>query len=278
MDKKTTQKYYDYTVNLYKVFWHGETRALHYGIWDKDTKTLHEALINTNIKMAEAIGVQKNDHVLDAGCGVGGSLFWLHEKYGVTGEGITISPKQIEKANELAERKGYESFLRFSEQDFTRTHFPEKSFDIVWATESVCHAIRKEDFLKEAYRILKPGGRIVVADGFLERESENQQEQKELENFLRGFALDNLEYSGQFSDKAKEVGFKNIVCTDYTRAILPTAQKMKNMSLWSYPLSKVTSFLRLTPKLVMYNNRTGIDQYNLFRSGVMSYKIFSAKK
>lgn len=278
MDKETTQRYYDYTVNFYKVFWHGETRALHYGIWDQDTTTLHEALLNTNQKMAEAVGIQGKEHVLDAGCGVGGSLLWLKEQYDVTGEGVTISQKQIEKAEELTIRKGYQKDLHFSEQDFTKTNFKDETFDIVWATESVCHAIVKRDFLKEAYRILKPGGRLVVADGFLEREPSNEKEKREFKNFLDGLALDNLSYSKEFLNQIKEVGFREVVVQDYTAAVMPTAKRMKVMCTLGWYFARITTFLGLTPRLIVDNNRAGIDQYYLTRDGVTSYRIFSAKK
>ncbi len=72
MTNEEVARYYDYTIPFYRLFWHKGTKALHYGLWDADTKTLQEALINTNKIVAETGNIQSDSKVLDAGCGVGG--------------------------------------------------------------------------------------------------------------------------------------------------------------------------------------------------------------
>ena len=56
--------------------------GLHYGIWDYTTKTLAEAIINTNRQLAFLGKVSATDKVLDAGCGVGGSAIFLAKYFG----------------------------------------------------------------------------------------------------------------------------------------------------------------------------------------------------
>ncbi len=51
-------------------------------------------------------------------------------------------------------------------QDYTQTSFADETFDHIWALESICCALKKTDFIKEAYRILKKGGGFAIADGF----------------------------------------------------------------------------------------------------------------
>src|SRR2546428_4999839 len=128
--------------------------------------------------MAEQANITQIDRILDAGCGIGGSALWLakYTKAGVVG--ISISPKQIEKAKILAKQAKVDHLVSFSVIDYLQTGFPEESFDVVWAIESVCHAEKKEEFLKEAHRVLKKGGRIITADGFIKREPTTEREKQ----------------------------------------------------------------------------------------------------
>lgn len=272
------KNYYDYTRGLYRVFWHGDTNALHYGIWDASTRTLHDALLNTNEFLAEKASVKSGEKVLDAGCGVGGSAFWLAKNRGAFVAGVTISKRQFAKAKALAVLLGLEKQIEFFLQDYTQTDFPEGSFDVVWAIESVCHAVDKSAFLREAYRLLTPKGRLIIADGFLEREPRNKKEETLLRNFLQGLALDNLAESKKFEGMMHVAGFRNVQNWDKTEAILPTAVALARMSRWSLPLSKVTTWLRLTPQLLVDNNRAGVDQLPLVQNRILTYRIFLAEK
>jgi len=108
------------------------------------------------------------------------------------------------EADRLAEEKGVEDSVDFKVNDFTDTEFKDESFDVIWAIESVCYAAQKINFLKEAFRLLKEGGRIVVADGFLKREPQSEREKKILEDFCEGFALPGLEYFDKFEEELRK--------------------------------------------------------------------------
>jgi len=98
MSKDDIIRYYDYTTPFWKVFWHKGTNAVHYGLWDDNTKSLQESLINTNKTLADIAQIGSKARVLDAGCGVGGSAIWLARNIGCHVVGITLSAKQREKA------------------------------------------------------------------------------------------------------------------------------------------------------------------------------------
>ena len=108
--------------------------------------------------------------LLDLGCGLGATLrsfarrlpqAWLL--------GITRVPWQVENARALNQSAGCGERVRVIEGDYEQTVLPSASFDGVYALESSCHAHNadKAALLTEANRLLRPGGRLVVADGFL---------------------------------------------------------------------------------------------------------------
>src|SRR5687768_5614070 len=98
MYQDQVKAYYDYILPFCTLFWHGETQAVHYGIWDASTKNLQDALLNTNKVLAEKVDVQPGARVLDAGCGVGGSGFWLARNKAAYVVGVTISERQLATA------------------------------------------------------------------------------------------------------------------------------------------------------------------------------------
>lgn len=276
--KSSIARYYDYTLPFYNIFWHKKSNAIHYGFWDKDTKNHQESLLNTNRYLAEKANIKSSDLVLDAGCGIGGSSLWLAQNIGCKVVGITISDKQLTRAKQLAKEQGVESKVQFLKRDFTNTKFNDELFDVVWAIESVCYTEDKGDFLKEAHRILKRGGRLVVADGFQKRDTKDETEYKLISDFCTGLQLLNIAKFSDFKRKLKLVGFSNIEAEDKSDEARPSSKKLYRMSMISYPVSKITGFLGLTPKLLTLNNLSGIKQYQGGNSGLLCYGVFYAKK
>src|SRR2546423_1300864 len=148
ISNKDIARYYDRHQIIYTLFW--SRTALHYGFWYEDTKSLAEAVLNTNRFVVDALAIDSRDTVLDAGCGVGGTSIHVAETTGATVEGVTLSDVQLKIARKRASRSPAASLLNFSKQDFTKTNFREKTFSKVFGIESVCYAHRKIDFLNEA--------------------------------------------------------------------------------------------------------------------------------
>ncbi len=276
--KDKAADYYDQTIRLYRLFWHGDkSYALHYGFWDKDTKNRQDTQLNENKFLAHLVGISSGAKILDAGCGIGGSAIWLAQNFNVHVTGITISKLQLAKAKKLAIEHGLEAQLEFDLQDFLRTKFPDNSFDIVWAIESVCHAEDKRDFLAEAHRILKPRGKLIVADGFLKRDIKRSEE-RDYKKFIEGFALPNIAKMEDFKSSMKELGFKNIISQDKTKDVKRSSEIIYRGSLSTYPLAKILCKLGLLSEAAFRNSWAGIAQYRLVKSGAAGYGAFYGEK
>ena len=278
MSYDTIKKYYDYTLPLYRIFYHKQSNALHFGFWDDTVSTHQEALLNVNKYMANKARIVQGDRILDAGCGIGGSTMWLAENYDIEAVGITISDRQVRKAKYLAKEKGLQDRAIFYKKDYIDTDFEDESFTVVWAIESVCHTVDKKDFIKEAYRLLRPGGRLIVDDGFLLRDPENDQEAYDLDSFLEGMAVPNLARDTEFHFSLIEAGFKNVSVENKVKDVMASSERIHKLSTWSYPLSKWTERLRLTPSLLTKNNLAGITQYRIIKNGIMGHRVFYAEK
>jgi len=101
--------------------------------------------------------------VLDVGCGVGGTSRYLAKKMpNADVTGITLSPNQVKRATELAKEQNVPN-AKFTVMNALEMEFPDNSFDIVWACESGEHMPDKEAYINEMMRVLKPGGKFVMA-------------------------------------------------------------------------------------------------------------------
>lgn len=278
MSHKAIIDYYNYTLPLYRIFYHRKSYGIHYGFWDSDTRNHHDALINTNKFLAQTCKISENDKVLDAGCGVGGSAIWLAKNIGANVTGITLSDRQLEKAKQLAARNKVDVRTQFFINDYLNTQFQSETFSVVWAIESVCYSAEKKDFLKEAYRLLNKGGRLIIADGFQLRKPECEKEKKDYDYFIDGWALQNLANDIEFEEAIKDVGFKNIMKFDKVNESIPSSKKIYRLSRISYPLSWLTEKIGLTPKLLTKNNLAGITQYRIIKNGILGHKVFYAEK
>jgi len=99
--------------------------------------------------------------VLDVGCGIGGSARILAKDYGFDVLGISISPAQVERATELTPES---LSCRFAVMDALDLDLSDQQFDAVWSVEAGPHMPDKQRYADELLRVLKPKGRLAVAD------------------------------------------------------------------------------------------------------------------
>ncbi len=279
IDKEKVVKYYDTCEKNYKRWWDlDRSLAMHAGYWDETTTNLHEALMKENEILAKIAGITSSDRVLDAGCGVGGSSLYLADHFKCQVVGITLSEKQAETARRKAKERGLEKPPEFFSMDYTKTSFPSASFDVVWAIESVCHAENKEDFIKEARRLLKPNGRLVVADGFQVRNEYTESEKKVLDKAVNGWAVKSMESIPNFEKFLEEQKFKNIAKRDITTHVLPSSRRLFLYSFPAIGLSKLGEFFGWSTKTQTQDFIGYHYQFWAVRKGLCRYLIFSAQK
>jgi len=271
--------YYDQSYWDYRTSWlNSHNLAIHYGYWSHNTQSHSDSLIEMNERLADRLDLKAGDHVLDAGCGIGGSSIWLAENFGVRVTGITISPTQIDQARKNAKKRGVEHLVNFSLQDYTQTPFADETFDHIWALESICYALKKTDFIKEAYRILKKGGGFAIADGFACKRNLTEKEWQPVLQVLNGWAMPNLSLPSEFESDMTASGFKEIAFDDITTNTLPSSKRLYYTALLTYPMEKIMSTLRMRSVVQSGNFKACFGQYRVLHDGIGCYGMFSARK
>ncbi len=263
----------------YRLFWGtGKNLSLHYGFYDNKHRSHDSAVINMNRVMASIAKIKKGDRVLDAGCGVGGSAIWLAESMGAYVHGISISRAHVDAASRTAKKRGIDHLTRFSVKDFTDTKLPANSFDVVWGLESVCYASEKREFLKEAKRLLRKQGRLIVADGFLSKERLTGNYKRIYGKWLDGWAVPNLATIVGFRKALEGLGFRNIRVMDVTANIMPSSRRMYDAALFTLPFEWLLYIVGLRSKVQHKNTLSAYYQRSLLKNGVFRYCIFYAEK
>lgn len=276
--KHEIETYYDECERDYEIVWQlKDSMALHYGFWDKNTKTHRQALWNMNYELIKNAQIKPTDYVLDAGCGIGGTCFFIAQNIGAKVHGISLSPTQIARANEYREKSEVQDLTQFSLQNFTKTNFENETFDAIIGIESIVHAEKKEDFLREAYRILKPNGRIIISDYFL-RKPANENEKIILEKWAKSWAIDDFIYDAEFNIDAKKVGFKKHFAKDISENTFPSIKLMHRSSYPGLIISLVSNFFGYRTKAQIINSKSGRYQFLAYRNNLWKYKHFIAFK
>ncbi|AUC75495.1 methyltransferase domain-containing protein [Olleya sp. Bg11-27] len=163
----------------------------------------------------------KKATLIDLGCGMGGSMRYAIRKHkNLTAIGVTLSNFQVKQGNTLL--KGLKGTIL--KENYNNTSFKTNSFDSALAIESFCHSGHSRTALKEAYRILKPDGTLVIADAFLKKEETElcYGGKYAYHKLCNHWSLEKLETRNNMVKKLQSVGFTNIKIEDASLRVAPS--------------------------------------------------------
>jgi len=152
--------------------------------------------------------------VLDMGCGLGASLrSFARQLPRAVLTGITLVPWQLDQGQQLNRRCLEGRAIRLMLGDYEHTDLPTGGFDAAYAIESSCYGAgrNKSAFLREAHRLLRPGGRLVVADGFVGPGKWRGPQRAIYGKLCDCWAIEMLGDVAKFTREMSRLGFRDVV-------------------------------------------------------------------
>jgi ubiquinone/menaquinone biosynthesis C-methylase UbiE len=179
-----------------------QSEFMNFGYWDEHTKNQKKACQNLMDQLLSLIR-NKNGTILDVACSRGETTSYLLKYYLPENvSGIDISEAQLN----MARRKA--AGCSFAVMSATELRFPDNSFDNILCVEAPFHFYTRERFFREAHRVLKPGGSLVLSDVLMTLEAERIREDRTEKNYVK-----DLE---QYRALLQSAGFTDVIVIDAT--------------------------------------------------------------
>jgi tocopherol O-methyltransferase len=265
---RAVERYYDTTVDLYENMW-GE--HVHHGYWNPGESPAangadrHEATDRLVHKLAEFGPVPAGARVLDIGCGIGGPALYLVGDLHCTLDGITLSVAQAGRAQEKANQRGLGDRARFHRADALSTGYPDASYDVVWALESLMHLPDRAAFFAESMRLLRPGGTLVVGtwasrDGALSADDEQV-----LRLILKHQVMPDFSSLAEHEALCLAAGFTDVRVADWSAAVAGS---------WDPGFAQTPPVERGNASMMDLARTHGVDVLGFFYAGPLMKKAY----
>lgn len=262
---------------ILEFYWGEHIHLGHYGSppQRKDFLTAKADFVHEMVRWGGLDSLSPGTTVLDVGCGIGGSSRILAQDYGFAVTGVTISPQQVKRAQELTPAG---VTAQFQVDDAMALSYPDASFDVVWSIEAGPHMPDKAVFAQELMRVLKPGGILVVAD-WNQRDDRQQPlnfwEKPVMQQLLDQWSHPAFSSIEGFSELLEATGLAaEVITADWTPQTLPSWLD----SIWQgiarpeglvrFGLSGFVKSLREVPTLLLMRLAfgAGLCRFGMFRA------------
>jgi ubiquinone/menaquinone biosynthesis C-methylase UbiE len=202
-------KKYDFTVKDVQDVYDGPGGLL----WEMCmTEQIHSGGAATTDVLAKALDLKPGMYVLDVCSALGAPARHIASKYGVKVTGLDVTKTMLKKAQERTEAAKLTHLIDYVEGNAIDLPFHKETFCVVWGQEAWCYVTDKPRLIEEAYRVLRPGGKM----GFTDWVIAGKISEEELKPLYESMAFPYMETFQGWQDIMKQKGFKILDAKDQT--------------------------------------------------------------
>ncbi len=170
-------------------------------LWPHDQD--HYGGLAANDAIAAAAEIGEGTEVIDFCAGLGGPARYLAARYGARVTGVDLNPDRVAGAAALTAAVGLDDRVWVIEGDVTRTGMSDASADVVMSQEAFLHVPDKAAAIAEAFRLLRPGGRLCFTDWV----TDGSLSDDEVDLLWRGLGAQTLQGAVAYRDMLSAAGF-----------------------------------------------------------------------
>jgi len=208
--KHRIRDFYDTLSPHFRDLW-GE--HLHDGLYEIGDETKEQAQEKLVAHLAALAAIPQGSRGLDIGCGMGATSVWLARKLDCRMTGITLSSVQIGIAQALAREAGVDA--EFIQADADQATF-EAPFDFAWMVGVLGHLPGQRDFVLNSPRLLREGGRFLLADWVVAPEVQATEYEKRVKPVLDGMLMPSIASLDDYVAWFTEAGYTVLRTEDLT--------------------------------------------------------------
>jgi SAM-dependent methyltransferase len=172
----------------------------------------HYGGLAANDALARLAELRRGQRIADFCAGLAGPARYYATRYGVDVTGIELTPARVKGANELTRLVGLDDKVRVVEGNVMAVPLEDASVDAVLSQEALLHVPDKAKALREAHRILKPGGRLAFTDWV----AHEPLSEADAQLMWQGMAATNLLNLADYEALLTGCGFTVVSCEDLT--------------------------------------------------------------
>jgi tocopherol O-methyltransferase len=215
IDVDAVVDHYQELDHFYREQW-GE--HIHHGLWRTGRENPAQAVEQLIDLVADQAGIRRGDRVCDIGSGYGASARYLAKTRWAKVTALTIVPAQHAYATATRKDENPDYLLR----DWLDNGLADQCFDAAYAIESTEHMADKARAFREMFRVLRPGGRLVICAWIAAEAAVPWQRRHLLEPICREGRLPGMGTAGDYGDLLAGAGLVVDHVVDLTSSVQGT--------------------------------------------------------
>ncbi|SRR6266498_40980 len=257
----------------YVLFLKGTKHFGYYNVGDKP-RQFNKALRQMEALLGQKLNLPEGSVVLDAGCGMGDVASYLAKNNKLKIEGVDILDFNIKEAKKRINDRGLSKNVHVQLMSYADLSFQNGTFEGAYTMETFVHSSDPARVLSEFYRVLKPGGKLVMFE--YSKDPDTQMSKKAAQKFAEMNEMAAMPAFQQFDHGVLEnymqkAGFENVTVDEITEHMMP----MVKVFAWAaYIPYKILTILGLRRKAVNAMSALVLRRYKKhFR-----YNVYTATK